>query len=199
VSFDVKGAFNGIHSAVLEKRLAVRRVPSSVVKWIRNFCDGRQAQVIVGNFESEVSPIEYAGIPQGSPLSPLLYVFYNADLVKWKIDRAGGAIGFVDDFNAWVVGDNATQNTKTIQDTIIPYAEQWATRSGATFEANKTSLIHFTRRPTDENPPNLRFGDADIMPSLSVKVLGVTLNIKLAMDEHISRVSTKGLRACLTL
>jgi hypothetical protein len=43
VSFDVKGAFNGIHSAVLEKRLAVRRVPSSVVKWIRNFCDGRQA------------------------------------------------------------------------------------------------------------------------------------------------------------
>jgi hypothetical protein len=60
---------------------------------------------------------------QGSPLSLLLYVFYNADLVEWKIDRAGGALGFIDDFNAWVVGDNATQNTKTIQDIIIPYAE----------------------------------------------------------------------------
>jgi ribonuclease HI len=199
VSFDVKGAFNGVHSAVLEKRLAARQVPSPAVQWIRNFCDGRQAQVTVGSFESEVSPIEYAGIPQGSPLSPLLYVFYNADLVEWKIDGAGGALGFVDDFNAWVVGDNATQNTKTIQDTIIPHAEQWATRSGATFEADKTSLIHFTRRPTTEPPSDLRFGDADIAPSQSVKVLGVTLDVKLAMDEHIARVSTKGLRACLAL
>jgi hypothetical protein len=199
VSFDVKGAFNGVHSSVLEKRLAARRVPSLAVKWIRNFCDRRYAQVIVRNFESEVSQIEYAGIPQGSPLSPLLYVFYNADLVEWKIDGAGGALGFVDDFNAWAVGDNAAQNIKTIQDTIIPHAEQWATRSGATFEADKTSLIHFTRRPTDEEPPNLRFCEVDITPSPSVKVLGVTLDVKLAMDEHISRVTTKGLRACLTL
>jgi hypothetical protein len=39
----VKGAFNGVHSSVLEKRLIARRVPSQAVKWIRNFCDGRQA------------------------------------------------------------------------------------------------------------------------------------------------------------
>jgi hypothetical protein len=82
VSFDVKGAFSGVHSSVLEKRLIARRVPSLAVKWIRNFCDGRQAQVTVSSFESEVAPIEYAGIPQGSPLSLLLYVFYNADLVE---------------------------------------------------------------------------------------------------------------------
>jgi hypothetical protein len=99
VSFDVKGAFNGVHSDVLERRLAVRRIPTPAVKWIRDFCDGRYTQVIVGSFESVVSPIKYAGIPQGSPLSLLLYVFYNADLVEWKIDRDGGAISFVDDFN----------------------------------------------------------------------------------------------------
>jgi hypothetical protein len=100
VSFDVKGAFNSVHSNVLESRLASRHVPSPAVKWIRNFCDGRYAQVTVSRFESEVSPIEYAGIPQGSPLSPLLYVYYNADLVEWKIDKDGGALGFMDDFNA---------------------------------------------------------------------------------------------------
>jgi hypothetical protein len=100
VSFDVKGAFNGVHSDVLERRLAARQVPSLAVRWIRNFCDSRHAQVTVGGFESEVSPIEFAGIPQGSPLSPLLYVYYNADLVEWKIDSNGGALSFVDDFNA---------------------------------------------------------------------------------------------------
>jgi hypothetical protein len=123
VSFDVKGAFNGVHSDVLEQRLAARRIPTPAVKWIRDFCDGRYAQITVGGFESAVSPIKYAGIPQGSPLSPLLYVFYNADLVEWTINKDGGALGFVDDFNAWVVGDDIRQNTKAIQDTIIPYAE----------------------------------------------------------------------------
>jgi hypothetical protein len=99
VSFDVKGAFNGVHSDVLERRLSARRIPTPAVKWIRDFCDSRHAQVTVGSFESVVSLIKYAGIPQGSPLLLLLYVFYNADLVEWKIDRDGGAIGFIDDFN----------------------------------------------------------------------------------------------------
>jgi hypothetical protein len=199
VSFDVKGAFNGVYSDVLEKRLEARQVPIPAVRWIRNFCDGRHAQVTVGGFESDVLPIEFAGIPQGSPLSPILYVYYNADLVEWKIDRNGGAIGFVDDFNAWVVGSDAEQNTKAIQDTIIPHAEQWSRRSGATFEADKTSLIHFTRRPVLNDPPNLRFSDTEITLSKSVKVLGVILDTKLTMDEHISKAIAKGFKACLSL
>jgi hypothetical protein len=32
VSFDVKGAFNGVYSDVLEQRLAARQVPSLAVK-----------------------------------------------------------------------------------------------------------------------------------------------------------------------
>ena len=55
--------------------------------------------MVVGGYESEAREIEYAGIPQGSPLSPLLYIFYNADLVERRIDSRGGALGFVDDFN----------------------------------------------------------------------------------------------------
>jgi hypothetical protein len=96
----VKGAFNGVHTSVLTQRLAERRVPKPIVEWIGDFVSNRHAQVTVGRYESEVSGIEYAGIPQGSLLSLLLYVFYNANLVEKKIDRRGGAIGFVDDFNA---------------------------------------------------------------------------------------------------
>jgi len=77
-----------------------------------------------GGYESDIAEIEYAGIPQGSPLSPLLYVFYNADLVERAINSHGGAIGFVDDFNAWVVGANKEETTAAIQDTILLHAEQ---------------------------------------------------------------------------
>jgi len=67
------------------------------------------------------------------------------------------------------------------------------------FEADKTSLIYFTRRLVLNDPPNLRFSDTEITLSQSVKVLGVTLDTKLAIDEHISKVTTKGFKACLSL
>jgi hypothetical protein len=95
-----------------------------MVEWIGDFVSNRQAQVTVGEYESEVSEIKYAGIPQGSPLSPLLYVFYNANLVGKKIGGRGGAIGFVNDFNAWVVGADESETTATIQREIIPHAER---------------------------------------------------------------------------
>jgi hypothetical protein len=146
VSFDVKGAFNGVHPEVLVRRLRDRRAPEQAVRWIADFCTDRKAQVIVGKYESEVKRIDFPGIPQGSPLSPLLYIWYNADLVDRKIDTKGGAIGFVDDFNAWVTGVDEEETTRLVQEEIIPHASRWARESGATFEAEKTSLIHFTRR-----------------------------------------------------
>jgi hypothetical protein len=36
---------------------------------------------MVGDYESPTSEIEHVGVPQGSPLSPILYIFYNVDLV----------------------------------------------------------------------------------------------------------------------
>jgi hypothetical protein len=164
VSFDVKGAFNGVHTRVLTQRLAERRVPNPIVEWIRDFVSNRHAQVTVSEYESEVSEIEYAGIPQGSLLSLLLYVFYNANLIEKKIDRRGGAIGFVDDFNAWVVGADESETMATIQREIIPYAERWARQSGATFEADKTSFIHFTRRAEKDDTQVLQFRDTTILP-----------------------------------
>jgi hypothetical protein len=72
-------------------------------------------------------------------------------------------------------------------------------RSKAIFEADKTSFIHFTRRAEKDDTRVLQFGDTTILPQGSVKVLGVTLDKKLAMNEHLSRVITKGITACFSL
>jgi hypothetical protein len=63
VSFDVKGALNGVHASVLRQRLTERRGPQQAVKWIEDFCLRRQARVIVGSYESEVKGIDFVGIP----------------------------------------------------------------------------------------------------------------------------------------
>jgi hypothetical protein len=98
-----------------------------------------------------------------------------------------------------VVGKDEEQNILAIQESILPHAERWVKQSGATFEADKTSLIHFTRKADPDDSGLLHFGGKVIAPQQSVKVLGVVLDKKLAMDEHIARVVQKGTAACLSL
>ena len=143
----------------------------------------------------------HAGIPQGSPLSPILYVFYNANLVQGQINKRQGSIGFIDDYNAWVVGPSAAENTRRLQTQLLPRAEKWARESGAVFEAQKTAFIHFVRPlQPDRGPTNhLVFGNKTIAPKQSVKILGVTLDSGLSMNEHVSKAVSKAIGKCMAL
>ena len=67
-------------------------------RWIESFYTDRKARISLPGFQSEIQTIEEAGLPQGSPLSPNLFNFYNANLVEASINKNGGAIGFVDDY-----------------------------------------------------------------------------------------------------
>ncbi|KAG9513247.1 hypothetical protein KCU93_g10112, partial [Aureobasidium melanogenum] len=201
VTFDVQGAFNGVNTTVLQERLEQRGIPETLSKWVGDFCRERTATVTLDTFESEMQPIAQAGIPQGSPLSPILYIFYNANLVEQPIDKTQGALGFVDDYSPWVVGDNVDQNIQALQTTIIPKAERWARESGATFEPSKTGLIHFTRRPKEgeQNGPDLQLQGQDIVPSEHIKLLGVTLDSKMKFHQHVARMTAKATRQCLAI
>jgi hypothetical protein len=153
VSFDVKGAYNGVDRNVLLRRLRERRIPEVLVRWIDSFCSGRRASIVVNSYESEEMGIDHAGLPQGSPLSPILFLFFNASLVDTPITKRKGAIAFVDDYTRWTVGLSAEANTAVLQRKVIPPALDWAARSGAAFEAQKTSFIHFTRNPRQRQLP----------------------------------------------
>ncbi|KJZ72137.1 hypothetical protein HIM_08402 [Hirsutella minnesotensis 3608] len=119
-------------------------IPSRLVNWVDAFCSGRTASVVVNGHTSESQALPQAGLPQGSLLSPVAFLFFNADLVQRRISDKGGSVAFVDDYSAWVTGPTAESNREGIQ-SIIDDALHWEKRSGATFEADKTTIIHFTR------------------------------------------------------
>ncbi|BCR99660.1 uncharacterized protein AKAW2_50002A [Aspergillus luchuensis] len=50
----------------------------------------------MGDIESEAYTV-VVGIPQGSPLSPALYLFYNADLLEVAANRHIQTSGWIDD------------------------------------------------------------------------------------------------------
>lgn len=198
VTSDVQGAFNGVHPAVLEGRLRERSVPDGMVKWIRSFCEDRSGSLMVGGYVAECSPIAHAGIPQGSPLSPILYCFYNASLVESIISKKGGSLGFIDDFTAWRTGSDRVETTEKLQNEVLQVAERWSAESGATFEASKTGSIHFERSSVDEQArPSLRFLGSEIRPQDKIKILGVVLDKKLKMTAHIDKIVTSATQKCL--
>ena len=128
VSFDVKGAYNGVFKERLLQRLKARGIPDNLVRWIDAFCSGRTATIVVNGYTSEQRELPQAGLPQGSPLSPILFLFFNADLVQHKIKAGGGSMAFMDDYTAWVTGLSAETNRAGIR-AIIDTALDWERRS----------------------------------------------------------------------
>ncbi|KAL3262693.1 hypothetical protein ABHI18_002519, partial [Aspergillus niger] len=123
---------------------------------------------------------------------------YNDDLVQRQIDSQGGAIAFVDDFTAWVTGPTAQSNREGIEASINK-ALDWEKRSGATFEADKTAIIHFTPKAYKSDRGPFTIKGQTVEPKDHVKILGVLMDTSLKYKEHIARAASKGLEAVMEL
>jgi hypothetical protein len=66
--------------------------------------------------------------------SPILYAFYDADVVQGRINKSEGSTGFIDDYNAWVTETNAVKNTRKLQTQLLYRAEDWARENSAVLQ-----------------------------------------------------------------
>src|SRR5579859_383311 len=101
VFMDVAGAFNNVHRKRLLYDLRKRRIPEFIVRWVESFLSDRTMHLRFNRIDSERIQIE-AGVPQGSSISPILYLFYNADLLEIPgsmeaPERRRSSWGFIDD------------------------------------------------------------------------------------------------------
>ena len=204
ITFDVQGAFNEVAKDVLLQRLRKRRIAEVFISWIGNFCSQRQATISVNGESTNLTALEHAGLPQGSPLSPILFLFFNADLVQGPINKNKGSIAFIDDYTACVAGDSIVSNVNALQAKIIPHLESWAYDSGAIFNPEKTILIHFTRNKSNliaEGAASayIQFGQETIKPKPELKLLGVVFDQKLTYKHHIAKAAKRGIKAALAL
>ena len=113
IFLDVAGAFNNVHHQRLIHNLRTRRIPKLITSWISSFLKNRSTQLLFNGSKS-VQIATPAGIPQGSPLSPLLYMYYNADLLNIPKNKELG-LGFIDDITYGVAESTDKDNIRKLR------------------------------------------------------------------------------------
>src|SRR5947207_1080906 len=139
--------------------------------------------------------------PQGPPLSPILYMFYNADLLNIPTRLYGSkahSSGFIDDVAYGIQGPTAEGNARALQ-TALEKAEEWRTKHGAKFETSKYILVHFTRNTRISADAAVVINGYSISPANEARYLGVIFDKRLQYTQHRQQIVKKGTAAAMGL
>ncbi len=185
--FRPERSLNGVNKISLDACLRAKGIPAIIRKWIGSFMSHRHASVGFDDFRTEMTRLANAGLAQGSSLSPILFAFFNSDLVDQQVTVHGGASAFIDDYFRWRVGRSAEENLAKIQSEDIPRIEAWARRTGSCFAAEKTELIHLTRKKGEQDKGQIIMNSKAVNPSLTAKLLGVIFDRELRWKEHVQQ------------
>ena len=137
-------------------------------------------------------------MPQGSPLSPLLYMYYNADLLDIALQHRATGLGFIDDIVYGIQGNSDKENTRKLK-CILNEAEEWRKKHGAQFETSKYILIHYIRNRRMKTKASVTIIEVTIESSREAKYLGVIFDQELRFKSHLQYIIKKDINVTMTL
>jgi hypothetical protein len=188
LQLDIKGAFDTVNHTRLLHILAEKGYPIWFVRWISSFLEDRSVRLHFDGATASPRTLT-TGVPQGSPLSPILFLLYISTLYE-ELERDGLIIvGFADDTNLLVASRDVAENCRRLG-RAYQTCEAWASRHGMVFEPGKSELIHFTREHA-ASQQRIRLGDAEVAPKESTRFLGVWLDRKLRWRAHLKKLQAK--------
>ena len=181
---DVKAGFDNVNATKLRALLLSKRILSYMVDWVSSFLTGRKCTLVFQGSPNIPAPVS-VGTPQGSPLSPLLFLIHVA-LLHFRIPT-GIMISYVDDFSLTVASPSHRSNIRRLQGLFSTLSGR-ASELDVSFSVPKTELIH--RRTLSERSPPARSPitlDGQVFhPAGVVRWLGYWLSPALNTCHHFN-------------
>jgi len=189
LSLDITGAFDNVPHQRLLHTMWKKGVPGWILRITTEFLRDRRTKISIPGHISEWIP-ETTGIPQGSPLSPILFLFYSSELLQQfqEVENHTVGFGFIDDTSLITWGNTPEENCTRLEEAHSK-CERWATKHGAAFAPNKYKLIHLQRNSRQERlqtqaTVSIQGAEAELCTK-RMRLLGFWLDPKLKWSEHI--------------
>jgi hypothetical protein len=132
-------------------------------------------------------------ISQNSSMLSILYLFYNADLLKFlkQSFRKIAIIDFVDDINILTYDINTVENYKLLEK-MHEHCLLWNRRHEAAFASIKYELIHFVKNTVKfDMQTSIKICDVIKQFSSHVRVLKIQIDNRLKWDAHLRSIQKK--------
>ena len=116
--FIVEKAFDSVWHNGLRYKLMNSELPNKIIRLMSSFISDRTITVKINDEMSDKVKLN-AGTPQGSVLSPLLFLMYVNDIPVDPMNNQVKISQFADDLDMWTFGPNATYVQYRIHKTFI--------------------------------------------------------------------------------
>ena len=188
---DIKAAFPSVVRGRLIHAMKAKQIDGDHIRWTESFLSDRTVEMVIEGTVLQSHLVE-AGVPQGSPVSPIIFAIDTAALLKWVETGVHGVEGlsFVDDLGWVATGKDVNQVVRKLEACAAESIE-WASRRDLQFNTGKTEAALFTHR---------RGHKKHLRPKLTAKIkvgdgffqfnkeatwwLGVWMDAHLTFKEH---------------
>src|SRR6266536_2298578 len=151
---NVKEAFNYISTNQLIKIYIDLDLPKLLCSWIDSFLVDKKIQLAFNNGTNIKTDIQI-GIPQGSPISPILFLIYIRNLFQ---DLESRGMSYIDDISLVASSKSIKENCKILKEAAIRIFEKGADNL-IQFDPEKTELIHFHSKRNIGKNVNICFSE----------------------------------------
>ncbi|CEJ93665.1 hypothetical protein VHEMI09241 [[Torrubiella] hemipterigena] len=193
MQLDIAGAFDAMPHECLLKILVHLGADPAALNLIGSFLDDRSTYLVIDGVSTGPFRLRF-GSPQGSSISPILFIIYILTLYHHLSNIPSiQLIGFSDDSNIVAIAPTHAGVVRLLEEAWTRCAS-WADAHGATFAAAKTTITHFTRAHSPLTT-SVRLGPVSQPPTETARFLGFYFYRKLTWEYHAREAKTRAARA----